>query len=204
MFPAFRGWVRTHNLEIQELLSLLPATPRVQHWRARFYRMVLGSCGANLDVSQHVILKFPQNLSIGSDVFINRGAFITSRGEITIGDHSGIGPYAIINSGSHRYGDGSTPFKAQGHESEPIVIGRDVWIGAHAVILKGAVLGDGCIVSAGAVVAGSVAPFAIVGGVPARKFAVRAVPDSADQAAGGEASWGEGVGGDARPQPTSR
>lgn len=180
MFAARRakGWVRTHNLEIQEALSLLPDTPRARTLRARFYRALLANCGDELWVSQHAILKFPQNLSVGSDVFFNRGAFVVARDEITIGDHTGIGPYAMINSGSHGYRDGSIPYRAQAHECEPIVIGRDVWIGAHAVILKGAVLGDGCIVSAGAVVSGTVAPFAMVGGVPARKFAERPVPDS--------------------------
>ena len=34
----------------------------------------------------------------------------------------------------------------------PIVVGKDVWIGAHATILKGVTIGDGAIVAAGAVV----------------------------------------------------
>lgn len=172
------GWVRTHNLAIQEGLSLLPDIPRVRHLRERFYRRLLASCGDELYVSQHTIFKFPQNLSVGSNVYFNRGAFIIARAKITIGDNSGIGPYAMIVSDNHGYRDGSIPYREQPRDLEPIVIGRDVWIGAHAVILKGAVLGDGCVVSAGAVVSGTVAPFAIVGGNPARKFAQRRVPDS--------------------------
>ena len=153
--------------------------------------MLLANCGEDLWVSQHAILKFPQNLSVGSKVFINRGAFIVARAEITIGDYTGIGPYAMINSGSHGYRDASALYRSQDHENAPITIGRDVWIGAHAAILKGAVLGDGCIVSAGAVVSGTVAPYAIVGGVPARKFAERPAPGSIDPARGGVAGAGE-------------
>jgi acetyltransferase-like isoleucine patch superfamily enzyme len=171
-----KGWVRAHDLDIQEVLSLLPDHPRARRLRESFYRPLLASCGENLWVSQHAILKFPQNLSVGSDVFVNRGAFIVARDEITIGDGTGVGPYAMINSGSHSYSDGSIPYRKQPHECEPITIGRDVWIGAHVVILKGSVLGDGCIISSGAVVSGTVAPYAIVGGVPARKFAERAGP----------------------------
>lgn len=48
------------------------------------------------------------------------------------------------------------------------VIGNDVWIGAGAHILRGVTIGDGAVVAAGAVVHRDVAPYAIVGGVPAR------------------------------------
>jgi acetyltransferase-like isoleucine patch superfamily enzyme len=43
-----------------------------------------------------------------------------------------------------------------------------VWIGAGAVVLPGVIVGRGAIVGAGAVVTAAVAPFTIVGGVPAR------------------------------------
>ena len=48
------------------------------------------------------------------------------------------------------------------------VIGNDVWIGKDARILPGARLGDGVIVGAGAVVRGTVPPYCIVAGNPAR------------------------------------
>lgn len=178
------GWVRAHNLAIQEGLSLFPDIPRIRRLRARFYRSLLAGCGEDLWVSQHTIIKFPQNVSIGSNVYFNRGAFIIARDQVTIGDDTGIGPSAMIISGNHGYRDGSIPYREQREELAPVVIGRDVWIGAHAVILSGAVLGDGCVVSAGAVVSGTVAPFAIVGGVPARKFAERRVSNADTPLAG--------------------
>lgn len=46
-------------------------------------------------------------------------------------------------------------------------IGHDVWIGANAVIADGLAIGTGAIIGAGAVVTRDVAPYAIVGGVPA-------------------------------------
>lgn len=49
-----------------------------------------------------------------------------------------------------------------------IVIGNDVWIGYEAVILSGVHIGDGAIIGARAVVAKDVAPYTIVGGVPAK------------------------------------
>jgi acetyltransferase-like isoleucine patch superfamily enzyme len=48
------------------------------------------------------------------------------------------------------------------------VVGNDVWIGTHAMIMGGVRVGDGAIVAAGAVVFSDVPPYAIVAGNPAR------------------------------------
>lgn len=50
------------------------------------------------------------------------------------------------------------------------VIGNDVWVGANALILGGVHIGDGAVIAMGAVVTGDVAPYTIVGGVPAKKI----------------------------------
>lgn len=52
-------------------------------------------------------------------------------------------------------------------------ISDDVWIGAHAVVLRGVEVGVGAVVAAGAVVTRDVAPYAIVAGVPARPIRFR-------------------------------
>lgn len=54
-----------------------------------------------------------------------------------------------------------------------VVIGNDVWIGTDAMILSGVTVGDGVVIMARAVVTRDVAPYAIVGGVPAREIRKR-------------------------------
>lgn len=49
-----------------------------------------------------------------------------------------------------------------------VTIGHDVWIGHGATVLPGVSIGDGAVIGAGAVVSRDVAPYTIVGGVPAR------------------------------------
>lgn len=49
-----------------------------------------------------------------------------------------------------------------------VVIGHDVWIGHGATVLPGVTVGDGAVIGAGAVVSRDVAPYTIVGGVPAK------------------------------------
>ena len=52
-------------------------------------------------------------------------------------------------------------------------IGHDVWIGHGVIVLPGVTVGDGAVLAAGAVVSRDVAPYTIVGGVPARPIRER-------------------------------
>lgn len=54
-----------------------------------------------------------------------------------------------------------------------VIVGNDVWIGHAAILLPGVSVGDGAVIAAGAVVSRDVAPYTIVGGVPARPIRKR-------------------------------
>ncbi|HWK68404.1 MAG TPA: DapH/DapD/GlmU-related protein [Rhizobiaceae bacterium] len=54
-----------------------------------------------------------------------------------------------------------------------VAIGHDTWLGHGSTILPGVTVGDGAVVGAGAVVSKDVAPYTIVGGVPARPIRER-------------------------------
>ena len=52
---------------------------------------------------------------------------------------------------------------------DPITIGDDVWLGANVTVLKGARIGDGCVVATGSVVtAGEYPARSVLAGAPAR------------------------------------
>lgn len=53
------------------------------------------------------------------------------------------------------------------------VVGNDVWIGAEAIIMPGVRIGDGAVIGTRALVTRDVAPYAIVGGNPARTIRKR-------------------------------
>ena len=61
-----------------------------------------------------------------------------------------------------------------------IGVGNDVWIGYEAVILSGVTIGDGAVIGARAVVTKDVAPYSIVGGVPAKEIRKRFDPETVD------------------------
>lgn len=82
---------------------------------------------------------------------------------IEIGENVAIGPDVMIRDNDSHIIDGKVE-----EETQPIVIGDHVWVGARAIILKGVTIGDGAIIAAGAVVTKNVLPGSVVGGNPAR------------------------------------
>lgn len=55
----------------------------------------------------------------------------------------------------------------------PVNIGNDVWIGANVVIMNGINIGTGAVIGANSVVTHDVAPYEVVGGVPAKNIKYR-------------------------------
>lgn len=65
--------------------------------------------------------------------------------------------------------------------ADRVVIGNDVWIGHAVIVMPGVTVGDGAVLAAGAVVTRDVAPYTIVGGVPAKQIRERFNRDVAAQ-----------------------
>ena len=64
-------------------------------------------------------------------------------------------------------------------QTPAIELGHDVWIGRNVLIRGGVSIGTGAVIAAGAVVVRDVAPYEIVGGVPARRIRFRFPEDVA-------------------------
>lgn len=107
---------------------------------------------------------FGQNIRVGKNVFFNGGCHFQDQGGILIGDGTLIGHQVVLATLNHD----EDPSRRQELHGAPIVIGKNVWIGAHATVLSGVTIGDGAIVAAGAVVTRDVPENTVVGGVPAR------------------------------------
>ena len=111
-----------------------------------------------------VYTDFGKNIKIGKDVFVNSGCCFQDQGGVTLGDGCLVGHNVVFATLDHD----KRPGRRGDMTAASIVVGKDVWIGAHATILKGVTIGDGAIVAAGAVVTRDVPPNTIAAGVPAR------------------------------------
>ena len=60
------------------------------------------------------------------------------------------------------------PSRRQQLHPAPIHIGKNVWVGANAVVCAGVTIGDNAVVAAGAVVTKDIEKNTVVGGVPAK------------------------------------
>lgn len=91
---------------------------------------------------------------------------IAAQQRITIGEGSAVGELSMIRDSDHDRGPGVVLVDGP-QSSSPVDIGRRVWIGAQATVLRGVTIGDEATVAAGAVVTRPVAPGDVVGGIPA-------------------------------------
>jgi len=107
---------------------------------------------------------FGKTTRVGKEVFINFGCTFLDQGGITLEDGVFIGPGAKILTEGHP----EQPELRHTLQTEPVVIRRNAWIGAGAIILPGVTIGENAIVAAGAVVTKDVPDDAVVIGVPAK------------------------------------
>ena len=99
-------------------------------------------------------------ISVGDHVFINDGTMLNSRCKITIGDRTLIGQNVLIYDHDHDYH--SLERIRDNFLLGKVEIGKDVWIGSNAIILRGSKIGNGAVIGAGSVIKGYVAPNTLV------------------------------------------
>ncbi|HEV7722732.1 MAG TPA: sugar O-acetyltransferase [Iamia sp.] len=105
------------------------------------------------------------SIRVGRNVFINHGCTLNDIGGIDIGDEVMVGPNVSLLTSGHPL-DPATRRRAI--TAAPIRLGRNVWIGAAAIVLQGVTIGDDSVVGAGAVVTRDVPAGVLVAGSPAR------------------------------------
>jgi acetyltransferase-like isoleucine patch superfamily enzyme len=121
-----------------------------------------------------VIIRNPENVSIGNNSHINEGVMIFARSKIEIGNNVYISPGSIILSGGLNFND-APPYK---HIEGSVAIHDGAWIAAGVIILPGVTIGKEAVVAAGAVVSKDVDPYTIVGGVPAKTIKTKEIRPS--------------------------
>jgi acetyltransferase-like isoleucine patch superfamily enzyme len=138
------------------------------------------SLGANCVLEHDIYFKYDGVWAPGPSIFIHDRVFIGFGCEFNARLRIEIGANCLIASGckfidhDHGFGRRDVPMREQppGAEAE-IILAEDVWLGVNVLVLKGARIGRGAIVGAGAVVTHDIPEYEIWAGVPAQKIGQR-------------------------------
>ena len=99
-------------------------------------------------------------LTIGDSVSIARNSILVCHDNISIGSCCAIAPNVLIYDHDHKFGMEGI---VAGFNTTPVVIERNCWIGAGAIILRGTHIGEGSVIGAGCLVKGNVPPHSPAG-----------------------------------------
>lgn len=108
-------------------------------------------------------IRSPHKIEIGKNTIIGHHAILDGRFGLKIGENVNLSTGVWIWTAEHDPQDSN--FLATGGS---VIIEDYVWLSCRTVILPGVTIGQGAVVAAGSVVTKDVAPYKIVGGVPAR------------------------------------
>jgi len=146
------------------VMPLFRFSPRICFgWRKILLRLFGAKIGRDTHIYNSAIIYMPWNLTIGDKSSIGEWALIYNLGPITIGSQTTISQRVHLCAGTHDYADPALPLL-----KPPIVIADQVWVCADAFVSPGVTVGEGAIVGARAVVTRDVEPWAIVAENPAR------------------------------------
>jgi len=146
----------------------------LNHWlgfrvRAMLARHIFKHCGQNVKIFHNVEFSFGYNLTVEDNCTIHKYVLLDDRGEIIIHEGSSISDYANVYSHSHDLNDGML---VDNHKTE---IGPKARVTYHATVLSGVNVGEHGIVGSVGVASKNVAPYHIVGGIPAKPIKVKSI-----------------------------
>lgn len=111
------------------------------------------------------------SIVIGDRVFVANHVEFNIRARLEIDDDCLIAAGCFFVDHDHAIAPGAARSSAE-NECSPIRLGRNVWLGARCIVLKGVTIGDDAVVGAGSVVTKSIPPGEVWVGNPARAIHV--------------------------------
>lgn len=154
----------------------------LNHWlgfrmRAMLAKHVFKHCGVNVKLFHGVEVSYGYNLTVEDNCTIHKFVLLDDRGELIIHEGSSISDYANVYSHAHDLNDGMI---ITNHKTE---LGPRARVTYHATVLSGVKVAEQGMVGAMGVASKDVAPFTVVGGVPAKPIKVKS---SAPEAPGAD------------------
>ncbi len=134
--------------------------------REDLMRQLFGSVGERVWIEPDFKCEFGCNIHIQDDVYINFGCVILDCAEVTIGEHTLLGPNVGLYAANHSI-DAEERIKG-GCQGKPIRIGKNCWLGGDVKVVPGVTIGDGTIIGTGSIVTHDIPAGVIAVGNPCR------------------------------------
>ncbi|GIJ36041.1 acyltransferase [Verrucosispora sp. WMMD703] len=166
VFAVKRGWYRLRYPRLQ-----LGAGVEIRG-RIRLRRGVRVSIGAHTRLNKLVRFAGPGEVRVGADCLLN-ATWIGTWTSVTIGDRCLLSDCELLDNDFHNLAPDRRHDPPTAATRAPITVEDNVWIGAHALVMKGVRIGRDSVVGAATVVRADVPPGVVVIGNPqqiAKKF----------------------------------
>jgi acetyltransferase-like isoleucine patch superfamily enzyme len=135
-------------------------------FRVRYYNRKGCKINRKASISSNVRIKGKFEMGYGSSVAQNCSISGEKAG-VFIGENVMIAPNVVIVAFNHGFDNIEIPMVKQTNNEAPVIIENNVWIASNCTIGKGVRIGEGSIIGANSFVNKDVAPYSIIGGVPA-------------------------------------
>jgi acetyltransferase-like isoleucine patch superfamily enzyme len=170
-------WTAFYHAAGRVIFTKLGQGSKFQGWIDIPQRKGRISIGRNVHICRFVEFSVTNHaeLIIEDGTFVGRGTVISAHRRVSIGANVLVAEYVSIHDNNHDTRDQNILIKCQGFEAEPMEVGDDCWIGAKAVLVKGAGLGRRCVLGAGAVLTQKLPDNTVAAGVPAQPMDKKAV-----------------------------
>jgi len=155
---------RTACHELCRQYNLL--SPSSLQERTEILEKMFGRVGADLQIEAPFFCDYGCNIELGDNVFLNAHCVILDEARVVFGNHVFVGPQCGFYTAVHPLD--AARRNANLECAKPIVIGDNVWLGGHAVILPGVSVGAGTVIGAGSVVTKDIPPGVVAAGNPCR------------------------------------
>jgi maltose O-acetyltransferase len=140
--------------------------PAAEHERRTLLGGLFAQFGEGAVLEPPFHCDYGWNITLGDGAYVNVNCVILDCAPVTIGALSLLGPGVQLCAATHPVDPAQ---REAGHEyAQPIVLGRNVWIGAGVVVGAGVTIGENSVVGAGSVVTRDVPADVVAAGNPCR------------------------------------
>lgn len=145
---------------------------------AKIVKSEVVEIGDNSMIDDFTFINGGKGIKIGRYVHIANFVSIIGGGELEIGDYAVIAAGARIITGTDTYHDGARmsttlPPDQRNVKLGKIVISKDAFVGANAVVHPNVIIGEGAIIASCSVVLGDCEPWTIYAGAPCKPIKKR-------------------------------